>query len=125
MRDPLDQFAERLIRNGEVKEFIQGLMEKGVSPLDIRSYTQEEPPKPPTYRTLDEHLRRRCVDKRQLQARDQLLFLVQHGGGLWHYDDGLQRFYYAQAKPESLTSYVGVEHISCALPGTKPITVPA
>jgi hypothetical protein len=28
MRAPLDQFADRLLRNGEVKEFIEGLFEK-------------------------------------------------------------------------------------------------
>ena len=29
MKDPLDGFADRLIRNGEVKEFVKGLAEKG------------------------------------------------------------------------------------------------
>lgn len=39
MRQPLDQFADRLVRNDEVQEFIQGLIhEKGVKPtLIIRS----------------------------------------------------------------------------------------
>jgi len=32
MREPLNQFADRLIRNGEVKEFIKGLLEKHVRP---------------------------------------------------------------------------------------------
>jgi len=31
MRQPLGQFADRIIRNGEVKEFIEGLMEQGVN----------------------------------------------------------------------------------------------
>lgn len=45
MREPLNQFAERIIRNDEVKEFIQGLIEKGVSPHAIKAAT-EPPPKP-------------------------------------------------------------------------------
>jgi hypothetical protein len=35
MKEPLNQFADRLINNGEVKEFIQGLINKGVSPHKI------------------------------------------------------------------------------------------
>lgn len=62
-------------------------------------------------------------DKRRLQDRRQLMFMVQHGSGLWHHDQGLQRFYYAQENPVSLNAYIGVEHVSCALPGTKPVGV--
>lgn len=40
MRDPLDQFAERLIRNGEIPEFIEGLIEKGVSTSAIMSIAE-------------------------------------------------------------------------------------
>lgn len=29
MKEPLDGFADRLIRNGEVPEFLRGLIEKG------------------------------------------------------------------------------------------------
>jgi len=33
---PLDQFADRLIRNGEVEKFIAGLMERGVTREQIQ-----------------------------------------------------------------------------------------
>lgn len=46
MNAPLDQFADRLIANGEVEEFIHGLIDKGVSPLDIRGFTQTHQDKP-------------------------------------------------------------------------------
>lgn len=42
MRDPLNQFAERLIRNGEVKEFIEGLIEKGIDPATIVEATKPD-----------------------------------------------------------------------------------
>lgn len=36
MRNPLDQFADRIVRNGEIEEFITGLIrEKHVSPEKI------------------------------------------------------------------------------------------
>lgn len=36
MRQPLDEFAERLIRSGELVEFLNGLMnEKGIDPVEI------------------------------------------------------------------------------------------
>lgn len=35
LRDPLAQFAERLINNGEIREFIQGLLERGVRQREI------------------------------------------------------------------------------------------
>ena len=31
MRNPLNQFADRIIRNGEIEEFIDGLLDKGVT----------------------------------------------------------------------------------------------
>jgi len=41
MRAPLDEFANRLLRNGEITEFVQGLInEKGVDPHDIISAAQ-------------------------------------------------------------------------------------
>ena len=45
MREPLNQFADRIIRNNEVSEFIRGLIEKGVSPQAIVDATKPEPPK--------------------------------------------------------------------------------
>jgi len=38
MKEPLNQFADRLIANGEVEEFIHGLIDKGVSLSDIRGF---------------------------------------------------------------------------------------
>jgi len=38
---PLNQFADCLIRNGEVKEFIIGLMEKGANKKDIDEAVDE------------------------------------------------------------------------------------
>lgn len=35
MRSPLDRFAERIVRNQEVVEFIQGLVAMGVPPKVI------------------------------------------------------------------------------------------
>lgn len=37
MKEPLNQFAERLIRNGEIQEFLDGLIEKGVYPEALRA----------------------------------------------------------------------------------------
>jgi hypothetical protein len=46
MKSPLDQFADRIIANHEVEEFIHGLIDKGVDPLDIRGFTQSHQEKP-------------------------------------------------------------------------------
>jgi len=43
MRAPLDQFAERIARNGETREFIQGLIrEHGVTPDLVAQIAKEE-----------------------------------------------------------------------------------
>lgn len=41
MNEPLNQFADRIIRNYEVETFIKGLIEKGVSPCEIIKICQE------------------------------------------------------------------------------------
>ena len=43
MKEPLNQFADRIIRNGEVAEFIAGLIEKGVKPAEIVAAIKPEP----------------------------------------------------------------------------------
>lgn len=36
MREPLNQFADRIVRTGELPEFLRGLMlEKGITPSEI------------------------------------------------------------------------------------------
>jgi hypothetical protein len=44
MKEPLNQFADRIIRNSEVAEFIQDLIEKGVPPERIVEATKPKPP---------------------------------------------------------------------------------
>lgn len=39
---PLDQFADRLIRNGELRVFVQGLMERGVTTADLLAAAKPE-----------------------------------------------------------------------------------
>ena len=43
MREPLNQFADRIIRNGEVPEFIHGLVDKGVRPRYIVALLDQPP----------------------------------------------------------------------------------
>jgi hypothetical protein len=52
MRQPLDQFADRLVRNGEVPEFIRGLIEK-ITEVAIQA-TRQKP-------------MRRLIDKKPLR----------------------------------------------------------
>lgn len=35
LQPPLDQFADRIIANGEIRTFIQGLLERGVRQREI------------------------------------------------------------------------------------------
>jgi len=42
MKEPLNQFAERIIRNGEVTEFIRGLIAKGADAIEIAKATVPE-----------------------------------------------------------------------------------
>ena len=41
MRAPLEAFAERIVRNGEVKQFVIGLMERGAKKEDIDAAIDE------------------------------------------------------------------------------------
>lgn len=42
MIQPLDGFADRLIRNGEVEEFVRGLIAKGFSPEKLIKVAEQE-----------------------------------------------------------------------------------
>jgi hypothetical protein len=51
MEEPLNQFAERLIRNGEVGKFIEGLIEKTnydfIKKIVDEALSKHAPPPPP------------------------------------------------------------------------------
>jgi len=42
MKEPLNQFADRIRNNGEVAEFIRGLIAKGVDPSEIARIALED-----------------------------------------------------------------------------------
>ena len=41
MKEPLNQFADRIIHYGEVREFIKGLILKGVNPSEIKEAAEQ------------------------------------------------------------------------------------
>lgn len=43
MKEPLNSFAQRIVRNGEVTEFIRGLVDMGVNPEQIKKALEPEP----------------------------------------------------------------------------------
>jgi hypothetical protein len=60
MRAPLDQFAERLIRNGEIGEFLKGLIEKTSHEFVkniVDKVVRETNPNPPRGDSRPEYMR--------------------------------------------------------------------
>ena len=41
MKEPLNQFADRILRNNEVRMFIAGLVEKGYDKFELRRIVDE------------------------------------------------------------------------------------
>lgn len=46
MKEPLNSFARRIIQNDEVTEFIQGLVELGANPVEIKKALEPQPDDP-------------------------------------------------------------------------------